>query len=172
MFGFLVGTLSLFGLIRVARWGRHGRGGWRGGGPRRWMMRRLFERLDTTPGQEKVVIEAVDSTQRAAWQAREELFRARGEYARALRGETFDGEAVNAAFEKQQAAVDEVKKALKQGMQSVHEALNPQQRAELADLSEYGPGRMYGGGWHGRHGRYGGHSPRGPIGQGPSTVSV
>ena len=51
MFGFLIGTLSLIGLIKVIRngrgWGGHG---FRGGGAKRWMLRRLFQRLDTTPG--------------------------------------------------------------------------------------------------------------------------
>lgn len=165
MFGFIVGTLSLIGLIKVARWGRYGRRGFRGGGWNRWMLRRLFERLDTTPGQEKVVTEAVDDAQRVLWQAREELFRARSEYAKAMRGEHFDTEAVNAAFEKQQAAVDEVKKTVKARMQAIHEALNPAQRATLADLIEFGPGRMHGG-------HCGGRFSHGPMNHGPSTVSV
>lgn len=167
MFGFIVGTLSLIGLVKVARWGRYGRRGFRGGGWGRWMMRRLFERLDTTPGQEKVVLEAADEAQRVMWKAREEMFRARSEYARAMRGEHFDNEAVNAAFEKQQGAVDEVKKTLKERMQAIHEALTPEQRTVLADLIEFGPGRM-----HGRHWGHFAHGPmrRGPMG--PSTVSV
>jgi Spy/CpxP family protein refolding chaperone len=165
MFGFIVGTLSLIGLIKVARWGRSGRHGYgRYGGWGRWMMRRLFERLDTTPGQEKVVLEAADEAQRVMWQAREELFRARSEYAKAMRGEHFDTEAVNAAFEKQQAAVDEVKKTLKAKMQAIHEALSPSQRAVLADLIEFGPRRF-------AHGGYG-RGWRGGYGGGPSTVSV
>jgi Spy/CpxP family protein refolding chaperone len=165
MFGFIVGTLSLIGLIKVARWGRYG-GYRRQGGWGRWMMRRLFERLDTTPGQEKVVLEAADEAQRVMWQARGEMERARTEYARAMRGEQFDNEAVNAAFEKQQAAVDEIKSTIKSKMQAIHEALTPDQRKVLADLIEFGPGRFQG---HGRwHGRYGG----GSMGRGPSTVSV
>jgi len=173
MFGFIVGTLSLIGLIKVARWGRHGGGGWgrRGmhGGARRWMLRRLFERLDTTPGQEKVVLEAADEAQRVMWQAREALFRARSEYAKAMRGEQFDNEAVNAAFEKQQASVDEVKKTVKSRLQAIHEALNPEQRTVLADLIEFGPGRLH----HGGHcGGFFSQHGRGPMGHGPSTVSV
>jgi Spy/CpxP family protein refolding chaperone len=174
MFGFIVGTLSLIGLIKVARWGRHGRfghgrGGGRWGG---WMFRRLFERLDTTPGQEKVILEAADEARRVMWQAREEMFRAKSEYAKAMRGEQFDNEAVNAAFEKQQATLEDLKKTLKEKLQSIHEALNPQQRAALADLIEFGPRHLHGGhcGGAGRfsHGPFG---HRGPVG-GPSTVSV
>ncbi len=141
MFGFIIGTLSLIGLIKVARGGRHGRFG---GGPRRWMLRRLFERLDTTPGQEKVIIEAVDEVQRKAWAAREQFFTARSSYARSVRGEHFDGAAVGEAFDAQQGTVEEVKKAVREGLSKVHEALNPEQRKLLGDLLEFGPRALHG----------------------------
>lgn len=159
MFGFIIGTLSLIGLIKVARWGRHGRYG----GPRRWMLRRLFQHLDTTPGQEKVIAEAVDEVQRKAWAARESFFSSRGAFAKAVAGEHFDGAAVDATFETQQAAVEEVKKALREGLAKVHEALNPEQRKRLAELIELGPGRC---GGHFAHPH--GHGPMG----GPCTVNL
>jgi Spy/CpxP family protein refolding chaperone len=169
MFGFIIGTLSLIGLFKVARWGRHGHRG----GARRWMMRRLFQHLDTTPGQEKVLFQATENAERVMWQAREQLFRARSEYAKALRGEQFDSAAVNAAFEQQQAAVDEVKKAVREGMQATHEALSPEQRNRLADLVEFGPSRMHGGHCGGGFGRrFGGHSHDRYASGGPSTVNV
>lgn len=160
MFGFIIGTLSLIGFIKVLRWGRGGRYG----GPRRWMMRRLFQQLDTTPGQEKVVASAMENAERAMWQAREQLFRSRTQFAASMRGENFDGEAVNAAFETQQASIDELKKAVKEGFQSIHEALTPEQRNRLADLVEFGPARMHGGGCG--HQRFG-HGPR--MGHSPSV---
>lgn len=168
MFGFLVGTLSLIGLIKVARWGRYGH---RGGGPRRWMMRRLFQHLDTTPGQEKVIAQATENAERVMYQAREQLFRARSTYANAVRGETFDSSAVNEAFEAQQASVDEVKKAVREGMQAMHEALTPDQRKRLGDLIEFGPRAMHGGGCG--HARFD-HSHHGyrPAGGEPSSVNL
>ncbi len=95
MFGFLIGTACLIGLIKVARhgggygcgsrygscssgyergcgggggyqdegggpWGRHGGQGRHGGFGPRIFLRAAFERLDTTPGQEKVILQAVD----------------------------------------------------------------------------------------------------------------
>jgi Spy/CpxP family protein refolding chaperone len=168
MFGFIVGTLSLIGFIKVLRWGR-GYGGY--GGPRRWMLRRLFQHLDTTPGQEKVISEAVDNAQRVMWQTRSQFFNSRSAFAGAMRGEAFDSAAVNAAFDAQQASLDEVKKAMREGMQAIHEALTPEQRTRLADLVEFGPARMHGGGC-GRA-RFGGHGFRHAAG-GPdsSTVSL
>jgi len=148
MFGLFIGTVSLIGLMKMWRRGRYGGGGsgFRGGGPRRWMLRKLFERLDTTPGQEKVVMAAVDDVQRKAYSARAGLFAARGEVAKALRSEVFDSAAINEVLEKQQAALDEVKKSVREGLQSIHEAMSPEQRAQLADLVEFGPARFHHGG--------------------------
>ncbi len=169
MFGFLIGTLSLIGFVKVARWGRHGHRG----GPRKWMMRRLFQHLDTTPGQEKVIASATENTERVMWQAREQFFRARSSYAKALRGETFDSAAVNEAFDAQQASVDEVKKAVREGMQQIHEALSPEQRNRLADLVEFGPSRMHGGRCgHGGHLGHHHHNHHGHRPAGDSTVSL
>lgn len=148
MFGFFIGTLSLIGFIKVLRGG--GRWGHGRGGPRRWMMRRLFQHLDTTPGQEKVIASAVENAQRVAYSTREELFRSRSDFAKAMRGETFDTAQVNERFEAQQKAVDEMKSAVREGMQQIHEALTPEQRNRLGDLIEFGPRAM-----HGRHGGWG-----------------
>ena len=70
MFGFFIGTLSLIGLIGVWKSGWHGGHGRGFGGPRRWMTRRLFEYLDTTPGQEKVLAQVMDEVEKKAWAAR------------------------------------------------------------------------------------------------------
>jgi Spy/CpxP family protein refolding chaperone len=162
MFGFLIGTLSLIGLIKVVRHGR----GWGGhgsrGGPRRWMLRRLFERLDTTPGQEKVILEAVEQVEQNGRAAKDAFFNGRVDIGRAMRGEHFDTAAVNAAFEKQQEAVDAFKKTVLENMQKIHEALTPEQRQAAGNLIENGPRALHGGGcghgggrWAGRGGGYG-----------------
>ena len=81
MFGFIIGTLSLIGLVKVLRHGRGWGHGWHGGGyggRRNWMLRRLFQRLDTTPGQEKVITEAFEELQEKARGIREQFMNARG----------------------------------------------------------------------------------------------
>jgi Spy/CpxP family protein refolding chaperone len=160
MFGFIFGTVCLIALVKVVRGGRrwgYG-GGWSDPG-RRWMLRRLFQRLDTTPGQEKVITETFDELQEKARAMREELFRARQTFARSVRGEHFDTESVREQFEKQQSAFEELKKAAIAGMQKIHEALTPEQRAVAGDLLEFGPRGFGGGGcgYGGGHGRHFGH---------------
>ena len=164
MLGFIFGTVCLIGLVKVIRGGRRwGYGGWNqdsGGGPRRWMLRRLFQRLDTTPGQEKVITETFDELQEKFRAVREQLMNGRGVFAKSVRGEHFDGESVRDQFEKQQGAFEELKKAAVAGAQKIHEALTPEQRAVAGDLIEFGPRHAgYGGGCSGhRFGRgYGRH---------------
>ncbi len=167
MFGIVIGTLSLIGFIKVWRAGRYGYGRHHGG-PRKWMLRRLFERLDTTPGQEKVILEAMNDAEAKAWAFRDAMHSSRSSFAQAFRSEHFDGARVDETFTQQQAAIDALKGSLRAGLAKVHEALNDEQRRELADLMEHGPHRFHGG-WrhHGRHGRRG----MGPMAQ-SGTVNV
>lgn len=158
MFGFVIGTLSLVGLIGV--W----KGRWHGD-HRRWMSRRLFEYLDTTPGQEKVIAEVLNDVEERGRAVHEGLRGARGAFARAVRGEHFDGEAVSQAFESSESAGEALKVAIREGLIKVHEALGPQQRARLAALIERGPRVMHGG-CGGR-----GHR-RGPWSEGPTATAA
>lgn len=164
MFGFFFGTACLAGLIftlRRARWhhyhGRHGRGG-RGGGRWSWRgrMRWLFERLDTSPGQEKVFVKAADELTEAFEKMRDEFSTSRAAVARAMRGEQFDATSLRELHEKHDALLASLRETLRTSMAQVHEALDPRQRRELADLIEHGWGygmRGHGGcGWRGGYG--------------------
>ena len=104
MFGFLFGTLCLIALIvlvRRGRWGHghgcgYGRGRWRhgpGGFGSRWLVRGLFERLGTTPGQEKAVVAAMDELREALGGQKVEWNLSRKDLAQALRVERFDARA-------------------------------------------------------------------------------
>ena len=164
MLGFLFGTACLIGLIKVVK-GHHGRGGWR-----RAMLRRMFERLDTTPGQEKVILAAIDSLEQAFGKAREQVRASRGTVADSIRGEHFDAATVEAAFGKNSASLDELHKAVSDALRAVHEALRPEQRRGMADLLAYGPRAGYHGcgGGHscGPHGRWAGGGYGGGYGGG------
>lgn len=158
MFGFILGTVCLVALVKVVRgggrWGHRGWGGGEGGGPRRWMLRRLFERLDTTPGQEKVITEAFDELQEKFRAVKDEMLKGRAVYGKATRGEAFDTESVREQFERQQGTVEDLKKVVLASMQKIHEALTPEQRAVAGDLIEFGP-RGFGRGGGSCGGRFG-----------------
>lgn len=158
MFGFVLGTACLAGLLytlRRGRWHHHhggpGRRSWRG------RLRWVFERLDTSPGQEKVLVQAADDLTEAFEKLRDELSATRAAIARSLRGESFDSAALRELDARHDELVDNLRKTLRTSMSKIHEALDPKQRRELADLLEHGWGygyRGYGGGCGGWRGGY------------------
>lgn len=159
MFGFLFGTACLAGLIfnlRRARWhhhhGRHGGGRWSWRGRMRW----LFERLDTSPGQEKVMVQAADDLTEAFEKMRDEMRTTREAIARSLRGETFDSAALSELDAKHDELVANLRRTLRTSLSKIHEALDPKQRRELADLLEHGMGHGYRGHGYGYGGGCGG----------------
>ncbi len=126
-------------------WGRghhHGHHGHWGGGrdPQRWMLRGLFERLDTTPGQEKVILEAVETLRAKGREGRDAVHGTAGDVAKAFRGERFDEAAMVEAFTRQDAALESAQKGLFEALAKVHEVLDERQRRELADMLERGVG--------------------------------
>ncbi|MFK7985466.1 MAG: Spy/CpxP family protein refolding chaperone [Sandaracinaceae bacterium] len=153
MFGFLIGFLSLIGLIatlkRVRRrhgfgrgdchghhdhHGHRGRGrrGRRGGG---WM-RHFFRRLDTTPGQEKEIKAAVEEMTGRAKELRGEGRKTRNDVAALLRTETLDEEVLAGIFTRHDDQLREMQKVFSDGLSRVHQALDPEQRARLARMIE------------------------------------
>jgi uncharacterized membrane protein len=163
MFGLLLGTACLVGLVWVLRGGRRNdpcsggrferdwRGGhdfgWRERGPRGFgrgmFLRWIFERLDTTPGQERVIRSAVDDFFDHAKGARRDVEATRSDVARAMAAESFDAEAMGEAFVKHDGALDDVRKAFVEALAKVHEVLDERQRARLSELIESGLGRRF-----------------------------
>jgi hypothetical protein len=109
------------------------------------MMRFVFERLDTSPGQEKVILDAMDSVRGAGEKFRGELGNTRQEVSRALRGEHFDVAALRELFTQHDALLSELRESLVGGLSQVHEALDDRQRRALSELIEdaghFGRGR-------------------------------
>ncbi len=145
MFGFVFGTACLAGLLftlRRGRWHHHhggpgGRWSWRG------RMRWLFERLDTSPGQEKVLVQAADDLTEAFEKMRDELSATRAAIAQSLRGEAFDSAALRELDAKHNELIDHLRNTLRTSLSKAHEALDAKQRRELADLIEHGWGHGY-----------------------------
>ncbi|MBI5532487.1 MAG: periplasmic heavy metal sensor [Deltaproteobacteria bacterium] len=161
MFGFVLGTACLLGLIHVIRKGHHGHGccgggawgGWHGHihgrcgfGPRT-MLRGLFVRLDTTPGQEKVIVSAVEELMQTGRQVHKEARSAREALAEAMRQPAMDASTLTAARSRLQSAFDTMSQAAERALSTVHEALDDRQRRTLADMIE--EGHTWGGPWGG-----------------------
>ncbi|HJL15612.1 MAG TPA: Spy/CpxP family protein refolding chaperone [Sandaracinaceae bacterium LLY-WYZ-13_1] len=165
MLGFLIGFASLFGLIAMLKRGRGcgrgwhghhhgprrrhgGRGGWRRGGPRRWL-RFLYERLDTTPGQEKEIAAAVEGFVEQARSMKREARTSRDDVAKVLRDDGFDETTLGELFGRHDERVRDLQKAFADALGRVHQALDPEQRQRLAALIESGHGPDFGGPYRG-----------------------
>jgi len=142
MFGFIIGTACLIGLVAMIRRGRFGGRFGRHGFGRRAMLNRLFHRLETSPSQEKMIVGAVEDVQQSVASLRPELESTRADLARILTDENFDAERLGAVFARHDDAVREVQRAVAGALGKVHGALDHNQRAQLAQLLEqrgFGP---------------------------------
>jgi hypothetical protein len=143
MFGFFIGTACLIGLAAVARRGRHhhfGPHGWYGrrmGG--RFFLHRVLGRLDTTPGQEKVIREAIHDLREDVFGLRGELRSTRSDLAQALRAPELDKERLDRIFAKHDDVIEKLRASAVETAEKVHTTLDAQQRERLADMIEDGP---------------------------------
>jgi Spy/CpxP family protein refolding chaperone len=156
MLGFIVGTVCLIGLVKVLRRGRGWHGHWGhgscsgrssyGGGPRRWLMRSLFERLETTPGQEKAIVAALDELREEKKLVREEAEQTRADLARVIASGLVDDTSLEETFARHDRLLAQLRVSFVEALKQATEALDERQRKQLGDLLE-------------RRGRFGG----GPI---------
>jgi len=156
MLGFLFGTVCLIGLVKVLRYGRacggdYGHRSWSGyrapWSGRRWFLRRLFERLETTPGQEKAIAQALEQFQGNRGLIREELRATREDLARAVASGMVDERALEETFARHDRLLAQLRVGLVESLKTATEALDDRQRKLAADLIE--GGRMGGTHWGG-----------------------
>lgn len=145
MFGILFGTLCLVGLVAVVRRGRHHRYhhhgyGWRRGWGPRGALNALLARLDTGPGQEKVILGAVEDFVERARASGRDVRSTRRELAEALRGEQLDEARIEQVFGRHDAAIAELRTAGVDAVRKVHGALDERQRKILSDIVDSGHG--------------------------------
>ncbi len=158
MIGFFIGAACLVALIATSRrrhFAHHGWGGWRGGhagghrdhgsysdgdhdgpafGMRGQALRWLFRRLDTTPGQEKVIAQAFDDVRNELRNAKSEWRDTKQDIARSVSGDVFDANVLDSVFTRHDDALVKVRTAFKSSLERVHEALTPEQRERLVSL--------------------------------------
>ncbi len=138
MIGFVIGTIALAGLVRVVARGRRASrfgGGW--GGDRRGSrgpVRALFSQLDTTPGQERVILEAIDEARGVVRASRGELKLTRKDVLDAVRADRFDPILLEGTFGRHDERIAAIRGTLTGALARVHEALDEKQRARLAEI--------------------------------------
>jgi Spy/CpxP family protein refolding chaperone len=142
MIGFVVGTICLVALVKLARARRrwhacgmghhhHGRG-WRGRGPVHF----LAHAIDATPEQEKVIADAFRDLDDARRGLREEWHGSRKDVARAFDAESFDAEIIGHAFVRHDEVIDSLRKTFVGALAKVHDVLDPRQRAQVVSWLE------------------------------------
>lgn len=147
MFGFFIGAACLVGLAVVARRGHHYGHGYRHGGCHpmgrglggRFFFRRVLERLDTTPGQEKLIREAVSDLKAEAWDLRAEVRATRADLAQAFRAPELDAALLDRVFGKHDEVIAKLRASMRKAADKMHGTLDEHQRKQLADMIESGP---------------------------------
>jgi hypothetical protein len=145
---FALGFLAAFAVLflafalRVRRWRARRRFGMAGPGfapGRRWPFRALFARLDTSPSQERVLVEEAAALReelgalRADWQAvREEL-------ASLLDAPTLDVARVEAVLSARDARLAALRRRAADALARFHGVLDDAQRRALAAVVKEGP---------------------------------
>jgi len=149
MLGFFIGAACVAGLAIMAGRHRyhyghachpHGCAGGRFGHRRTFFrrgLRRMFERLDTSPGQEKTILAELDTLRERVAAAGENVRGVHAKIAEAFRKESLDEQAAAALFD---APLDELR-ALRtdvaRAVSIIHEALTPAQREQLSRLGRF-----------------------------------
>ncbi len=154
--GLIIGTLCLIGLIHAVaskpRWygpwgyahghGCHGSYGcapsW---GPRR-MLWGVLSRLETTPGQEKAIVQALDELRATLGGLRSSVRGARGKFARSVSAASFDESSWTEAERDLETSGREASGAVQAALKKIHATLDDRQRQRLSSMIDAGF-------WHG-----------------------
>ncbi len=141
--GILLGAALTLGVVafvhrrRYRRCGYGPRGRRRGEGRgERVAMRYVFDRLDTTSEQEDVIRAEIKKLRGRARELGAERDLTRDDVAQLLRGDEFDEVRAGEMFARQDEALRELRKAALDAFTSIHMALDPEQRTQLADHVE------------------------------------
>jgi Spy/CpxP family protein refolding chaperone len=110
---------------------RHGR---HGGGLRRGMLRGLFLRLDTSPGQEKAIVGALSEARERLSELKHELGGSRRDVAALIASDVLDPAALEELLARQRGVLEQLSQQLARGITTVHEVLDTEQRRELGAL--------------------------------------
>ncbi len=140
MIGFILGAACAVGLARAIRSRRRGVGRGHGGGfggpGRRGFLRSLVQRRDTTPGQEKVIVGALDELRTNRGRLRDEMVQTRQDLARAVEGGLITDSSLDDAFARHDRLVAELRVSFVEAIKKATEALDDEQRKQVARVIE------------------------------------
>src|SRR5207237_4397956 len=120
------------------------------GGPglgRRWMLRWFFQRLETTPGQERVIVQAVERLTENRAAIRDELKQTRADIARAVEMGLVDDATMEETFARHDRLQAQLRVVAVDALKTITEALDERQRKILAGLVARGGFFHRGGDW-------------------------
>jgi uncharacterized membrane protein len=140
MFGFVIAGVSLAGLVYLAA-RRHRYGGYGG----YW----VFRRLETSPGQEKVIRTALSEARDVFRDYRKSNQGVKQQLVPILEAEVLDEHAVNSWLGERQRSLEELKPRLMDIAKRIHDVLDPEQRRKVARFVA-NSGHHY----HGCHGHH------------------
>ncbi len=169
MLGFIIGAACVVGLAKMLRrrawYARFGHGGGYGGAPgchgmhargfrgrgARWALRSFFERLETSPSQERVILAALDEVRDNRKVVRDELRQTRADLARAIEGGLVEDATLEETYARHDRLLAQLRVGFTEALKKVVEALDENQRKELASWLEGGffqrgwggPGRVW-----------------------------
>lgn len=138
MFGLILGIFCVAGLISLRRFSRYRRHRWEGTFPsmHRWLLRRIFTRLRTSPEQEQVLTPVVDEVVDAAMGVRQELWNGPQVVTEVLKKETFDAEALGNLYKAQSERFERARQATHNLIATTFSTLTPEQRKTAAEMIE------------------------------------
>jgi hypothetical protein len=116
------------------------------------MLRWLFERLETMPGQERVIVQALERLSENRALVHEELKQTRADVARAVEGGLVDDSTLDETFARHDRLQAQLRVAAVEALKTVTETLDERQRKVLASLLSRGAGAAFfprGPGWGG-----------------------
>jgi Spy/CpxP family protein refolding chaperone len=142
MLGLFIGTVCAIAVVKMLRRGRgyggFGRHSWYRDPTRgpRWLLRGFFQRLDTTPGQEKAIVLALEQLRGSRTAVREEIQRTREDLARAVAGGLIDDRTLEETFARHDRLLAQLRVAFVESLRIATEALDERQRKQASDLLE------------------------------------
>ncbi|HXX70431.1 MAG TPA: hypothetical protein VEK07_24835 [Polyangiaceae bacterium] len=143
MLGFVIGGIAAIGFIKLMH--RRHAGGCarfyggdfgavrRGFGPR-FLLRSLFERLETTPAQERAIVAALERLRENRTLIRDELRQTRDDVARVIEGALADDTMLDEAFARHDRLLAQLRVLWVETLKAISETLDERQRKELASI--------------------------------------